>query len=110
MAESGEGLAFLWILSFRKISVASRRWVLSTILVQVSGYSRVRGEVVNRVLLLDVPREERQVEYQRDPVAVDKEEEGQEAVDGSFGDDVRVEPVAEIDGVDVVTVYRRSIG
>lgn len=55
-------------------------------------------------VLLDVPAKERQVEDQRHPVSVDKEQEGQESVDGNFGDDVGVEAVAEVDGVDVVAV------
>ena len=54
--------------------------------------------------LLDIPSQQRQVEDQGDPVAVDKEQEGYEPVDGDFGDDVRVEAVAEVDGVDVVAV------
>lgn len=63
--------------------------------------SRVQEmRVVNN--LLDVVSEERQVEDQRNPVSVDQEQERQESVDGDFGDDVRVEAVAEVDGVDVV--------
>lgn len=58
-------------------------------------------------LLLDVPAEERQVENKRHPVSVDEEEEGQETVHSSLGDDVGVESVAEVNGVDVVTVNRR---
>jgi hypothetical protein len=53
--------------------------------------------------LLNIVPEEREVEYQRQPVSVDKEQERQESVDGDFRDDVGVEAVAEIDGVDVVT-------
>lgn len=58
-------------------------------------------------VLLDVPGQERQVEDQRDPVSVDEEEEGQETVNGGLGDDVGVESVAEINGVDVITVENR---
>lgn len=54
-------------------------------------------------ILLSVPSQEWQVEYQRDPVPVDKEQEGQESVNGGLGDDVGVQAVAEVDGVDVVT-------
>lgn len=54
-------------------------------------------------VLLRVECQQRQVEYDGDPVAVDDEQEGQEGVDGGFGDDVGVETVAEINGVDVVT-------
>ena len=53
-------------------------------------------------LLLDVPGDKRHVEYERQPVSVDKEEEGQETVDGDFGDDVGVEAVAEVNRVDVI--------
>jgi len=52
--------------------------------------------------LLDVPDQQRQVEYQREPISVDKEEECQKSVHGGLGDDVGVEAVAEVDGVDVV--------
>ncbi len=45
-----------------------------------------------------------QVEDQRQPVPVDEEEEGQEALYGGLGDDVCVQAVAQVDGVDVVTV------
>lgn len=54
--------------------------------------------------LLDVVSEERKIENERNPVAVDEEQKGQEAMDGRFGDDVGVEAVAEIDGVDVVAI------
>lgn len=54
--------------------------------------------------LLDVPSEERQVENQRQPVTVDKEQEGEEAVDSGFGDNVGVKSVAEVDRVDVVAL------
>lgn len=52
--------------------------------------------------LLCVPGKERQVEEQGDPVTVHEEENGEESVDSSFGDDVGVEAVAEVDRVDVV--------
>lgn len=61
--------------------------------------------IIKKTILLDVPREERGVKDQRQPVAVDEEQEGQEAVNGRFGDDVRVESVAKVDRVDVVAVY-----
>jgi hypothetical protein len=54
-------------------------------------------------VLLRVPGEQWQVQDQRQPVSVDKEQNGQKCVDGGFRDDVRVQAVAEIDGVDVVT-------
>jgi hypothetical protein len=53
-------------------------------------------------VLLAVPGQQRQVQDERDPVSVDKEEEGQETVNGGLGDDVGVEAVAKVDGVDVV--------
>lgn len=52
--------------------------------------------------LVNVVSEERQVEDERDPVAVDQEQEGEETVDGCFRDDVGVQAVAEVDWVDVV--------
>lgn len=54
--------------------------------------------------LLSIPGKQRQVEDQGDPVPVDKEQNGQESVNGGFGNDVSVEAVAEVDRVDVVTV------
>jgi hypothetical protein len=56
------------------------------------------------IVLLDIPGKERQVEDERHPVAVDEEEEGQETVHRGLGDNVGVESVAEVNGVDVVTV------
>ena len=55
-------------------------------------------------VLLYVPGQERQVEDQRQPVPVDQEQEGQEAVHGGFRDDVGIEAVAKVDRVDVVTM------
>lgn len=57
----------------------------------------------NRDVLLRIEGEEGQVQDNRKPVAIDHEEEGQESVDGSFGDDVGVETVAQVDRIDVVT-------
>lgn len=90
--------------------MASRRCVLSTILHPVStalpcSIRRPRGSYT----LLDVPSEERQVEDQREPVAVDKEQECQESVDGDFGKNVLVQAVAEIDRVDVVAARARYV-
>ena len=62
-----------------------------------------RGEGLLGSILLCVPGEQRQIEDQRHPVAIDEEQERQEGVHGRFGDDVRVEAVAEVDRVDVVT-------
>jgi hypothetical protein len=62
--------------------------------------------------LLDVPSEKRNVEQKRQPVAIDQEEERQKSVYSSLGDDVGVEAVAKVDGVDVVafqiTVHNRE--
>ena len=63
----------------------------------------------NRDVLLRIEGEEGQVQDNRKPVAIDHEEEGQESVDGSFGDDVGVETVAEVDRVDIVTARARGL-
>lgn len=55
-------------------------------------------------VLLDVECQEWQVEYKRDPVSVDKEKEGQKAVNCSFRNDICVQTVAKVDWIDVVTV------
>ena len=60
-----------------------------------------------RDVLLCVPGQERQVEDERHPVAVDQEQDSQECVDTSLGDDVHVEAVAEINRVDVVAFQVR---
>ena len=59
--------------------------------------------------LLSIPSEQRQIEDQSNPVTVDEEKDGQEGLDGSFGDDVGVEAVAEVDRVDVVAVPEVSM-
>ena len=59
-----------------------------------------------RHALLRVPCQEGQVQHQGHPVSIDEEEEGQESVNGGFGNDVGVETVAEINGVDVVAVAK----
>jgi len=53
--------------------------------------------------LLRIPCQERQIQEQSQPISVDEEECGKEGVYSGFGDDVCVETVAEIDGVDVIT-------
>lgn len=58
-------------------------------------------------VLLCVPCKEGQVEYERHPVAVDQEQDSQESVDTSLGDDVHVEAVAQVDRVDVVAFQVR---
>jgi hypothetical protein len=65
---------------------------------------------IGRHVLLGVEGQERQVEKNSNPVAIDDEQEGQESVDGGFGDNVGVETVAKVDRVDIVTVKRRNAG
>jgi len=52
--------------------------------------------------LLAIPCQQRQVQDESDPVSIDEKQDGQKRVHGSFGDDIRVEAVAEIDGINVV--------
>jgi len=54
--------------------------------------------------LLNIPRDERQVEQERYPITIDQEEEGQEPMYGRFRDDIRVEPIAEVDGINIITL------
>lgn len=68
---------------------------------------RVHDDEKGLVLLLGVPGEEREVEDQRDPVTIDQEQEGQETMHSSLGNDVGVESVAEVNGVDVVARDRK---
>jgi len=56
-----------------------------------------------RVVLLRIPKCQRQVQDQGDPVTIDQEHESEESLDGGFGDNVCVEAVAKIDWVNVVT-------
>lgn len=63
-----------------------------------------------RYVLLRVERQQRQVQKDRKPVPIDYEEEGQESVNGSFGDNVGVEAVTEINGVDIVTANQLAVG
>jgi hypothetical protein len=58
-------------------------------------------------VLLCVPGQERQVQNERHPVAVDQEQDSQESVDTGLGDDVHVKTVAQIDRVDVVAFQVR---
>lgn len=57
--------------------------------------------VVNN--LLDVPGQEREVQDQRHPVSIDQEQQRQETMYGSLGNNIGVQAVAEVDRVDVVT-------
>lgn len=79
---------------------------MSIILVGVQLARFLTGEGTILDALLDVPPHKREVQNQRNPVAIDEEEEGEESMDGGFGDDIGVEAVAQIDRVDVVTRRR----
>lgn len=52
--------------------------------------------------LLHIPNHKRQVEYESRPVSIDKEKGRQEDLDAGFGDDIGIEAVAEVNGIDVV--------
>lgn len=58
--------------------------------------------------LLRIECQQRQVQKQGDPVSVNQEQEGQEGLYSGFGHNVRVQAIAKINGVDVVTVHQRS--
>lgn len=58
--------------------------------------------------LLRIENKQRQVQDDSKPVSVDDEQEGQESVNGGFGDDVGVETVAEVDRVDVVAMVEKN--
>ena len=60
-------------------------------------------------LLLGVEGQERQVQDNSEPVAVNDEEEGKESVNGSLGNNVGVKTVAKVDRVDVVTVGKGEV-
>jgi len=53
--------------------------------------------------LLSVPQQKWKIQENRKPVTVDEKQDGKEGVDSGFRDDVRVEAVAEVNRVDVVT-------
>jgi hypothetical protein len=67
------------------------------------------GSLFGRNILLGIERQQRQVENERKPVAVDQEQDSEESVDSGFGDDVGVKTVAEVNGVDVVTAASNQI-
>lgn len=91
--------------------MASSKWVLSTILVQSSlekNLFHVAAIIwLEGSSLLNVVSKQGQVKNKGNPVSVDQEQKGQEAMDGGFGQDVGVEAVAEVDGVDVVAAKSR---
>jgi len=72
-----------------------------------AGRNNSRPGTRGMYVLLRVPGQQGQVEDKRHPVAVDQEQDGQESVDTSLGDDVHVQAVAEIDRVDVVAFQVR---
>jgi hypothetical protein len=53
-------------------------------------------------VLLPIPSQERQVQQERQPISINQEQNRKEGVYSRFRDDVHVEAVAEVDGVDVV--------
>ena len=53
-------------------------------------------------ILLPIPSHQRQIQQQRQPIPINKEQRCKESVDAGFRDDVHVEAVAEVDGIDVV--------
>lgn len=74
-----------------------------------SGYCGSSRGTSGRDELLRVEGQERQVEEDSEPVAINDEEEGQEAVDSGLGDDVGVKTVAQVNRVDVVTANERTL-
>lgn len=67
------------------------------------------GSLFGQNILLGIECQQRQVENEREPVAVDQEQDSEESVDSGFGDDVGVKTVAEVNGVDVVTAASNQI-
>lgn len=55
-----------------------------------------------RNILLAIPGQQRQIQDERNPIPINQEEEGQESVYSGFGDDVGVQAVTEVDGVNVI--------
>jgi hypothetical protein len=55
-------------------------------------------------ILLSIPQQEWKIQENREPVTVDEKQDGKEGVDSGFRDDIGVEAVAEVDGVDIITV------
>lgn len=60
-----------------------------------------------RCSLFDVEDQERQVEHKGQPVAINQEQGSEKTVDSSFGNNVGVEAVAEIDGINVIAFQVR---
>lgn len=53
--------------------------------------------------LLSIVSNKRQIQKQRQPISIYQEKEGEKGLNSGFGDNVRVEAIAEIDGIDIVT-------
>ena len=107
--------SFLCTFSLRKISVASRRCWFSKILCDdhhISSSSISQAHHVSNIcvgcgglyVLLPIPSDQRQIQQQRQPIPVDQEERRQERVHAGLGDNVHVEAVAQVDGVEVVAL------
>jgi hypothetical protein len=56
-------------------------------------------------VLFNVKSQKRQVKQKRHPIPIDKEQESQKAMNRSFRDNVRIEAVAKIDRVNVITIF-----
>jgi len=56
-------------------------------------------------VLFNVKSQKRQVKQKRHPIPIDKEQESQKAMNRSFRDNVRIETVAKIDRVNVITIF-----
>jgi hypothetical protein len=53
-------------------------------------------------ILLPIPSHQRQIQQERQPIPIYQEQRREESVDASFRNDVHVEAIAEVDGVDVI--------
>lgn len=107
MATFDRALTFLCTFSFRKISVASRRCWFSKILRLQSTQSSCFMQ--REILLFRIPSQEGKVQQYRNPVTINQKENCEEGMNGSLGDDVGVEAVAEVNGIDIVTEIAISI-
>jgi hypothetical protein len=56
-------------------------------------------------VLFNVKSQKRQVKQKCHPIPIDKEQESQKAMNRSFRDNVRIETVAKIDRVNVITIF-----
>lgn len=85
---------------------------LSLVLAQSSEDFRGVQKVRLGVNSVDVPCQQGEVDQERPPVAADEEKSGEESVDHHLGENVPIETVAQVNGVDVVhlqiTVHDRE--